>query len=592
MGKKAVLLDALEALELHTKSPRRHALATLVKQCGEVKSPVLGKRLHSLISRFEQQENTIVVSNLLVYMYSQCGCLSDSKMVFDTIPEPNVFSWTMLFSAYAYNGHLEEARLVFNSMSYKDLAAWNTMIASFAQAENSNQALRVFCAMNLEGLRPNERTFVSVSSACIGLSYHSRLVGSIAIESGVADACVNVANSIISMYARCGCLQESNIIFRSIQEQGRDDTVSWNAIIGAHTQLGHFDKALDFYARMCAEGMKADGITMVTCLEACGGSLARGRMVHSHADAAGFHLDAMVCTAVIAMYGRCGLQCLDEAKMVFQRLLEKGSGRGDVVLWTAMVGVYIKEEQHGEAFVLFRNMDLEGVVPNEMTLSSVLDACAALQDLNTGRMLHREVTSNGYLGSKSVVLGTSLLDMYAKCGDLNAAKEVFESMRIKTTVTWNAMAAAYAALHGLEELQASDGLGLCREMELQGVRPDGATFVNILTLCSQCGILETGLSYFSRLQSDYGLEPSALHNACAVDLLGRLGFLDEAEAIVSIDALHSDGDRALGWLPLLSACRTHDDAARGFHATEQLLATSPHHASAYVLLSTISSYVV
>ncbi|EFJ23978.1 hypothetical protein SELMODRAFT_102386 [Selaginella moellendorffii] len=383
MGKKAVLLDALEALELHTKSPRRHALATLVKQCGEVKSPVLGKRLHSLISRFEQQENTIVVSNLLVYMYSQCGCLSDSKMVFDTIPEPNVFSWTMLFSAYAYNGHLEEARLVFNSI-----------------------------------------------------------------------------------------------------------------------------------------------------------------------------------------------------------------GRGDVVLWTAMVGVYIKEEQHGEAFVLFRNMDLEGVVPNEMTLSSVLDACAALQDLNTGRMLHREVTSNGYLGSKSVVLGTSLLDMYAKCGDLNAAKEVFESMRIKTTVTWNAMAAAYAALHGLEELQASDGLGLCREMELQGVRPDGATFVNILTLCSQCGILETGLSYFSRLQSDYGLEPSALHNACAVDLLGRLGFLDEAEAIVSIDALHSDGDRALGWLPLLSACRTHDDAARGFHATEQLLATSPHHASAYVLLSTISSYVV
>ncbi|EFJ21601.1 hypothetical protein SELMODRAFT_106765 [Selaginella moellendorffii] len=402
-------------------------------------------------------------------------------------------------------------------MDYKDLAAWNTMIASFAQAGNSNQALRVFCAMNLEGLRPNERTFVSVSSACIGLSYHSRLVGSIAIESGVADASVNVANSIISMYARCGCLQESNVIFRSMQEQGRDDTVSWNAIIGAHTQLGHFDEALDFYARMCAE---------------------------------------------------------------------------DVVLWTAMVGVYIKEEQHGEAFVLFRNMDLEGVVPNEMTLSSVLDACAALQDLNTGRVLHREVASNGYLSSKSVVLGTSLLDMYAKCGDLNAAKEVFESMRIKNTVTWNAMAAAYAALHGLEELQARDGLGLCREMELQGVRPDGATFVNILTLCSQCGILETGLSYFSRLQSDYGLEPSALHNACAVDLLGRLGFLDEAEAIVSIDALHSDGDRALGWLPLLSACRTHDDAARGFHATEQLLATSPHHASAYVLLSTISSYVV
>ncbi|EFJ10639.1 hypothetical protein SELMODRAFT_71915, partial [Selaginella moellendorffii] len=163
--------------------------------------------------------------------------------------------------------------------------------------------------------------------------------------------------------------------------------------------------------------------------------------------------------------------------------------------------------------------------PNEITLVLALDACSNLSCLENGRAIHDKATELGV--EKNIFVENALVDMYGKCGSLEDALTVFNSMKKRDIVSWTAMVAAYA-----RNGHSSRALEIFRMMTLQGVDMNDITFVNAIFACSHSGMLVSGLDFFSRLHPDFGIVPRPSHYICMVELLARIGQVDMAVDLI------------------------------------------------------------
>ncbi|XP_010501935.1 PREDICTED: pentatricopeptide repeat-containing protein At1g50270-like [Camelina sativa] len=158
-----------------------------------------------------------------------------------------------------------------------------------------------------------------------------------------------------------------------------------------------------------------------------------------------------------------------------------------------------------------------GVVPNEKTLSCVLSACAHVGELHRGRRVHCYIIKNS-IGVNTTV-GTTLIDLYAKCGCLEEAILVFERLPDKNVYAWAAMISGLAA-HGY----GKDAVDLFQTMLRRHVSPNEVTFIAVLSACAHGGLVEEGQRLFMSMKERFILEPNVDHYACMVDLFGRNGF--------------------------------------------------------------------
>lgn len=136
--------------------------------------------------------------------------------------------------------------------------------------------------------------------------------------------------------------------------------------------------------------------------------------------------------SLIGFYSKCGE--LGIARKVFDEIAERDR---DVVSWSSMISGYSRMGFAREAVGMFRGMRVAGFKPNEMTLVSVLGACGDLGDLEMGRWIEGFVEASGMVVNSYI--GSSLIDMYGKCGDLLSARQVFDKSGKKDMVVWNAM---------------------------------------------------------------------------------------------------------------------------------------------------------
>lgn len=168
-------------------------------------------------------------------------------------------------------------------------------------------------------------------------------------------------------------------------------------------------------------------------------------------------------------------------------LFEKATNR-NVVSWTTMIAGYVNNGQATEAIRMFSVMELEGVVPNEITMVHVLVACAQCRDLETGRWVNRRLHQLGIDPmSSNVVLASALLDMYARCGSLKTAREMFEKMPHRNEVSWNTMIGAYNQYGRSNEV-----FELFKEMCGAGIKPDKVTLLSLLGVCAGKGAMVLG----------------------------------------------------------------------------------------------------
>lgn len=222
-----------------------------------------------------------------------------------------------------------------------------------------------------------------------------------------------------------------------------------------------------------------------------------------------------------------------------------------------------------------------GASANEYTLASALAACSNLVALNQGRWMHVYIRKMNIQMNERLLAG--LIDMYAKCGELEFASKLFNSERqLRRKVwPWNAMIGGFA-MHG----KSKEAIEVFEQMKVEKVSPNKVTFVALLNACSHGNKVEEGRSYFESMVGRYGVEPELEHYGCLVDLLGRAGRLNEAEEIIS--SMHLTPDVAI-WGALLNACKIHKDVEMAKRIGKFVRELDSDHLGCHVLLANIYS---
>ncbi|KAF6150064.1 hypothetical protein GIB67_002846 [Kingdonia uniflora] len=297
-------------------------------------------------------------------------------------------------------------------------------------------------------------------------------------------------------------------------------------------------------------------------------SLLAGKQIHTHVLKFGLELDLYVINGLIRCYVVTGH--LDVGRVLFEDAPER-----NLVIWTTMISGYAQNFCSNEALRLFHQMVAEGVEPNSATLASVLSVCARSGSLDVGGQIHVFIREKGI--EVGLILGTALVDMYAKNGAISTARELFEEMPVKNTATWNAMICGLA-VHGYVE----EALELFGVLARERIRPNDVTFVGVLSACCHAGMLDTGYEIFHSMKEKYEVEPKIEHYGCMVDLLGRDGRLFEAEEL--INGMEWKADIViLG--TLLGACRNHGNIEIAERVVKKMFDLEPHNHGVYVVLS-------
>ncbi|KAF6172968.1 hypothetical protein GIB67_006344 [Kingdonia uniflora] len=239
--------------------------------------------------------------------------------------------------------------------------------------------------------------------------------------------------------------------------------------------------------------------------------------------------------------------------------------------------MYVNNSMAAEALELYSMMEAAGVEPDAVTIASVLPACGDSSALVRGKQIHEFVTKKRFF--PNLFLENALVDMYAKCGCLQIAREVFDAMRGRDVVSWTSIISGYG-MNG----QGRDAVALFSKMQDSGLYPDQIAFVSVLSACSHSGLLDEGRYYFKLMIDEYKIVPRIEHFACMVDILGRAGHVDEAYSFIKKMSMEPN-ERV--WGALLSSCRVYSNMPIGLVAADHLFQLVPEHAGYYVLLSNI-----
>ncbi|KAK4258464.1 hypothetical protein QN277_004911 [Acacia crassicarpa] len=297
------------------------------------------------------------------------------------------------------------------------------------------------------------------------------------------------------------------------------DTFIWNAMIRGYTDKGLFLEALNLYRRMELEGVPADNLTYPFAIKACGCLLALtlGEKIHGKLFKVGLDMDVYICNALIAMYGKLGL--VDLALGVFEEMPVR-----DLVSWNSMIGAYSLVKDHLNSLRCFREMLGLEIRPDKFSIINALDACSLGVSLSLGKKTHCIALKLGF--ESDVMVQTSLIDMYSKCGRVDYAERVFDRISLRSVVAWNAMIGGYA-LNG-QPLQA---LGSMRKMlEADNLSVDNVTLINLLPSCEQLGAVLVGKSIHG-LAIRKGFLPHPVLETALLDMYGEFGVLKLAELI-------------------------------------------------------------
>jgi pentatricopeptide repeat protein len=382
----------------------------------------------------------------------------------------------------------------------------------------------------------------------------------------------HVLTSLLGLYAKCGRLHDAQ---RAFDEMPHPSTVSWTALIAAYMDAGHALEAIGVARRAFASGMRPDSFTAVRVLTACArvADVETGEAVWAAArQEDGVAESVFVATAALDLYVKCGE--MEKARAVFDEMKNR-----DAVAWGAMVGGYASNGHPREALDLFFAMQMEGAKPDCYTVVGALSACTRLGALDLGRQAVGMVHWDEVLGNP--VLGTALIDMYAKCGSTSEAWMVFQQMLERDIIVWNAMILGLG-MTGHEKI----AFALVGQMKKSGVKLNDNTFIGLLCSCTHTGLVNDGRQYFHNMTHVYRISPRIEHYGCMVDLFSRAGLLEEAHQLIGDMPMLAN---AVVWGALLGGCKIHRNADLAEHALKQLIRLEPWNSGNYVMLSNIYS---
>eukprot|EP00250_Pteridium_aquilinum_P033269 c5390_g1_i1 orf=3-1913(-) len=384
----------------------------------------------------------------------------------------DIFLMNHLITMYGRLGSVADAHCVFNTLGCnRNVVSWNVMLAVYASHGQPSNALLLLGEMLSDGISPNRASITTALNACAANAAFTEgtIVHSCIVERAFGVGVV-VETALVSMYARCGSLHDAHEMFCRMPER---NTISWNTVIGAHTQHGCHSEALQFFQQMLSGNSEPAKITFILTFQACAElqDLAQGMIIHSYACEYAFEIDAILGSALLDFYSKCG--SLADAQRVFLAIC----GGKDVVLWNGLIAAYARFGLVSDALEIFEQMQVEGVCADQISFTSILCVCADQRALPAGKKVHTYAMGRLFLSDSGIA--NALISMYGTCEDLEAAEEVFEAIDNPSVATWNSIISVYA-----QNKLSKKSRHFFQRMLGRGIDPDHITFTSILTACA------------------------------------------------------------------------------------------------------------
>ncbi|XP_058193659.1 putative pentatricopeptide repeat-containing protein At1g69350, mitochondrial [Rhododendron vialii] len=520
------------------QEPDTVTMLGVAEACAEVRILRQAKSVHGYVLR-KEIESDGSLDNSLIAMYGKCGDLYSAEVIFDYIILRSTSSWTVMITCYNQNGCYQEA-------------------------------LRTFVEMQESNVQPNEVTMMGILScfARLGWVRAGKSVHCFVVRRAMDTGCDLLGPMLIDLYANCGNVIYCQKIFDKTQGK---HVISWNMIISGYVREGLSKEALKLFVQMKSLGILPDSFTLASVLSACGDiSLSWfGHQIHGHIIKTSISSE-FVKNSLMDMYSKCGF--VDSAFMIFNE-----DQKRSVVTWNSMICGFSQNGNSLEAISLFDYMFSNCLEVDEVTFLTVIQACSNLGYLEKAKWVHHKLITCGV--AKDTYINTALTDMYAKCGELQMAQRIFDTMLERSVVSWSAIIGGYG-MHG----EIGPAISLFKLMVGSGIKPNEVTFTNILSACSHAGYVDEGKSYFSSMIRDFGVDPTSEHFSCMVDLLSRAGDLDGAYRIVNTMPFAADAS-ILG--ALLNGCRSYRRMDMIKSILRDLLNLETDDTGYYTLLSNI-----
>ncbi|PKI55692.1 hypothetical protein CRG98_023908 [Punica granatum] len=422
------------------------------------------------------------------------------------------------------------------------------------------------------------------------------------IKAGVLSTSTLAVSRLLAFCASpAGDMSYASALFTRVP---RPNLFIWNTMIRGFSQSSAPERAISLFIEMITSSeIPPQRLTYPSVFKAYAelGLAESGAQLHGRIVKLGLEDDPFIRNTVIHMYTNCGL--LGEARQVFDRSTDPdtvawnsmimGHAKcGDIdesrwlfdriparntITWNSMLSGYVRNGLFMEALNLFNEMQKSGIRPSEFTMVSLLNASAHLGSLTQGRWIHEYLMRNGF--ELNPIMVTALIDMYSKCGSISEAYEIFRAVPKKGLSCWNSMILCLAR-NGHEE----EAVCLFSQLESSGLKPDSVSFVGVLTACNHGGLIDKASEYFQLMMEKYHIVPTIKHFSCLVDLMGRLGCIEEAEELIR--DLPVDADAIL-WGSLLWASWKQGNAEVAERAAEHLVELGSGESCGYVIMSNV-----
>ncbi|KAL5557962.1 hypothetical protein UlMin_034173 [Ulmus minor] len=436
----------------------------------------------------------------------QLGRKLHSRM--DVVERINPFVETKLVSMYAKCGYLEDARHVFDGMRNRNLFTWSAMIGACSREQRWKEVVELFFLMMGDGVIPDQFLFPKIVQAC-GNSRNfeaTKLIHSVVVRCGFSHIRVN--NSILAAYAKCGKLDWAKKFFENMDER---DGVTWNAMISGYCQKIQIEEAQKLFDAMSEKGTEPGLVTW---------------------------------NILIDSYSQLGQS---EVAVGLMKKMESLGIAPDVFTWTSLISGFAHNNRRNQALDLFKEMLMLGAKPNGITMTSVISACASLKSLNKGREIHPFAIKIGLMDD--VLVGNSLVDMYSKCGELEAAQEVFGSMVEKDVYTWNSIIGGYC-----QAGYCGKAYELFMKMQESDVPPNVVTWNVMISGYIQNGDEDEAMDIFHRMENNGKIKRNTASWNSLISGYFQLGEIDKGLGIFRQMQSFSVSPNSVTILSVLPAC--------------------------------------
>ncbi|KAK1430544.1 hypothetical protein QVD17_13359 [Tagetes erecta] len=476
----------------------------------------------------------------LVYKIRECtnlGLYNDGEQLHCYVLKygfiANVFVSSALINFYVKLEPVKDAHKLFDEMPQPGLVAWNSLISGYVRSGKFHQALSLFVQLEKSSICSDSYSYTAVLGVCgqlkfiqLGKCVHSKIV-----KSGV-ECSTFVANCLIDMYGKCELVEDAIMIFDKMLFK---DAFSWNSVIAASARNRRIEQAVGFLNQM----PNPDTISYNEII------------------------------TWIAQFGK-----MEQAVEVLSTMPNPNSSS-----WNSILTGYVNRDDPRNALKFFYQMHLNSIRMDEFTFSSILSGVARVGAHKWGTSIHCCVVKCGF--DESVVVGSAFIDMYSKCGQVNVAEFIFETLPDKNLVTWNAMISGFA--HNESSTKVIELFE--RLKHTKDLQPDGITFLNVLSACWHNKTpLEVATRYLESMIQDYQIEPAIEHCSCMIRLMGHEGEVWKAEEMIKRLRFESCGGV---WRALLAACGVCGDLKVAETAARKVIDLEGDGEFVYVMMSNI-----